>query len=76
MRTSDVCADKDQKEMYHFTKRFVGRIVPYLQVGVVQRLLAADPLGRVKAQHLGEEVDSERVSTGVQGCKRYSWFDG
>ena len=65
-----------EKKKYHFTKRFVGRIVPYHQVGMVQCLLAADPLGRVKAQHLGEQVDSEGISMGVQGCKGYSWFDG
>lgn len=62
--------------MYRFTNRFIGRIVPYLQVRVIQRLLAANPLGRVKTQHLGEEVDCEGVGMGVQGCKRYSWFDG
>ena len=62
--------------MYRCTNRFVGRIVPYVQVGMVQRLLAADPLGGVKTQHLGQEVDSEWVSMGVQGCEGYSGFDG
>ena len=43
---------------------------------MVQRLLAADPFGRVKAQHLREEVDSEGVSMRVQGCEWDSGFDG
>lgn len=55
--------------MHRFANGFVGRIVPYLQVRMVQRLLAAHPFGRIKAQHLGEEVDSERVSMRVQGCE-------
>ena len=65
-----------KKCTYRFTDRFVGRIVPCLQVGMVQRLLTADPLRRVKTQHLRQEVDSKRVSIGVQGCKGYSGFDG
>lgn len=62
--------------MYRFANGFVSRIVPYLQVWMVQRLLAADPFGRVKAQHLREEVDSEGVSMRVQGCEWDSGFDG
>ena len=66
----------EKERTYRFTNWFVGRIVPCLQVGMVQRLLTADPLRRVKAQHLRQEVDSKRVSIGVQGCKGYSGFDG
>ena len=47
-----------------------------MQVGMVQRLLTADPFGGIKAQHLGQEVDSEWVSMGVKGCEGYSGFDG
>lgn len=62
--------------MYRFTNGLVGRIVPYLQVWMIQCLLAADTFGRVKAQHLGEEVDGEGVSMRVEGCEWYSGFDG
>lgn len=35
--------------------------MPDLQVRMVQSLLAADALGRVEAEHLGEKINGKRV---------------
>jgi hypothetical protein len=50
--------------------------VPYLKVGVVESLLAADALGWVEAEHLREKVDGERIGMWIEGRKWHSGFDG
>ena len=74
---SDVRIGKGyQDKTYRLTNGFVSRIVPDLQVRMVQRLLTADPFGWVKAQHLREKIDSKRVCVGVQSRKGYAGLDG
>ena len=59
-----------------FTDRLVGRVVPHLEIGMVQRLFAADAFGRVEAEHLGEEVDGERVCVWEKRGEGDSGLDG
>jgi hypothetical protein len=49
--------------------------VPHLQVGVVQGLFAADALGWIEAEHLGEEVDGKRVCVREERGERDAGFD-
>lgn len=60
---------------YRVTNGFVGRVVPYLQVWVIQGLFAAHTLGGVKAEHLRQEVYCERVRLGKQCGERNARFD-
>jgi len=43
--------------------------MPDGEVGVIECVLAADTLGRVKAQHAREKVDGERVRLREEGCE-------
>ena len=45
----------------------VGRVVPDLEVGVLESLLHADARGRVEGEHLVEEVERVRVRGGEEG---------
>jgi hypothetical protein len=55
---------------YRVTNGFVGGIMPNLQVGVVQCLLAADTLSRVEAKHLRKEINSKMVRMREQSEER------
>lgn len=43
---------------------------------MIQRLLAANPLRRVKREHLLQQVDRERVRVRVQGLERDARLNG
>ena len=50
--------------------------MPHLEIGMVQGLFAADAFGRVEAEHLGEEVDGERVGVWEERGEGDSGLDG
>lgn len=54
----------------------VVRVVPYAEVRMIQGLLARDALGRVKVEHLLQEVDGERVGVGVERREWDAGLDG
>lgn len=60
---------------YGFAGRLVCRVVPHLEVGVRQRLLAADPLGGVEAKHLGEQIDCKGVRVREKSRERNPRLD-
>lgn len=51
---------------YLFTDRLIVGVVPHLKVGVLECILAADPLCGVKAKHLAKKVDCRRVGVWVE----------
>lgn len=61
---------------YQFTGGLIGRIVPNLEVWVVQRLSAADTLSRVEAKQLREQIDGEGVSLREDAREWDTGFDG
>lgn len=50
--------------------RFVGCIMPDVQIVVFERLLDGDSGGRIKGKHLVQEVKSIRVRVGEELLKR------
>jgi hypothetical protein len=55
--------------------RLVGRVVPDLEVRVVQRLLAGNAFRGIKVEQLREEVDCERVCAREERRERHTGFD-
>lgn len=64
---------KRQNETHGFAKRFIGRIVPHLEVGMVEGLLTADPFRGIKAEHLGKKINGKWI--GVREERR-EWYAG
>jgi hypothetical protein len=64
------------RNTYDLTRRLISWVMPHRQVGVCQRLLAADPLRRVEAQHLAQEVERHRVCVRVERLERDPGLDG
>jgi hypothetical protein len=48
----------------------IGRIVPYLKIGMLQGFFAADTPCRIEAEELAKEVESRWIGLGVEGLKR------
>jgi len=57
------------------TNWFICRVVPDLEVGMVQGLFTSNPFRRIEVKHPGQEVDRERVGMGDEGGKRNPRFD-
>lgn len=49
--------------------------MPHLQIRVVQRSFTADPLGRIEAEHLLQEVNGERVGVRVECPESHARLD-
>ena len=54
----------------------ISGIVPDGKVGVIQGLLAGDPLGGIKVEKLRKEVNCQWVCAGEEGLEGNSWLDG
>lgn len=61
-----------QISAYSLADRLVSRIVPHLQIRVVQRSLTTNSLGWVKAKHLLQEVNGEWVGVRVECSERHA----
>jgi len=59
-----------KKEAHALAGRLISRIVPNIEIWVIERLLAIQTLSRIEAQHLGKEIDCQRVGLGVQARER------
>jgi len=60
---------------FELADRFVGGVMPDLQVRVIQSLFAADTFGGVEAKHLGQEIGGKRVCIGEEGREGDARFD-
>jgi len=56
--------------------RFVCRVMPDLEIGVVQGLFASDSFRRIEVKHPGQEINRERVGMGDEGRERNAGLDG
>ena len=56
--------------------RFVRRVVPDLEVWVVQGLFASNSFRRIEVEHPRQEIDRERVGMGNKGGERNPRLDG
>jgi hypothetical protein len=65
-----------RNSFYRITDRFIRWIVPDLEVGVVERLLAADSFSGVETQHLREKVYREGVGMREERREWHSRLDG
>ena len=56
--------------------RFVRRVVPDLEVWVVQGFFASNSFRRIEVEHPRQEIDRERVGMGNKGGERNPRLDG
>ena len=54
----------------------IRRVMPDSKVRVLQRLVAGDALRRVKVEHLGEQIERERVRVWEHLRERHPRPDG
>ena len=57
------------------TNRLISRVVPNLEIGVIQGLLASNTLRRVEIEHSGQEVYREGIGMGDKGGERNPGLD-
>ena len=69
--------DGDNRRMTHgLADGLVRRVMPDSKVRVLQRLFACDALRGVKVEHLGEQIERERVRVREHLRERHPWPDG
>ena len=69
--------DGDNRRMTHgLADGLVRRVMPDSKVRVLQRLIAGDALRGVKVEHLGEQIERQRVRVREHLRERHPWPDG
>jgi hypothetical protein len=61
---------------YSWADGLVRRVVPDSEIWMLQRLFACNALCRIKVEHLGEQIESERVRMREQLRERHAGPDG
>ena len=71
-----VSHQKNEGSTHSWADRLVRRVMPDSKVRVLERLVAGDAFRRIKVEHLGEQIERERVRMREQLRERHAGPDG